>query len=179
MKIVTFCGKCSTLEITCKHIHHDYVLVDSSYHDEIPRVPHVIVDSGEPYPSENEVISRRIRISRLIMESNKMVDEREAILFLDSDVYIQDMRKVKESDTPYTLQIMAKIKPLNVIKPFNTSTNMYIPPRERSKLNEYLELYLKKRLSFPVDVWLNVKMRSRVVAIEGTCHLIDGKEYCV
>lgn len=178
MKIVTFCGKCSTLKRVSQFIHHDYFFVDRSFHDEFPSYLDnlVLVDTGVPYTTDaEEMIKKRLRIRRMYQFINDMIPQNEDLLILDSDVYVKDISKLPVKTVPYNLAIYAVLKPSTKIDIFYGSTNIFIPSTYREKLRQILNSYDS---NVPVDLYINWNLGSLYLYIKGVCHIINGVDYC-
>ncbi len=182
MKIVTFCGKCSTLPRVWEYIKHDLLLIDMTYYDKLPEkipIKYEVFQTQIPYDPSKEMTNRRKRIAILMRRLNEIVPQNENILFLDSDVYVKDPSKIPDYPIPYTLMIIAKIKPESYPSRYLLSTNIYVPHLFRQKLNQLLNEYLLNYTFEPVDIWLNQKLQTQKIHIGGTCHIIDNMELCV
>jgi hypothetical protein len=188
-RIVTFLGKAQYLKEAIEKNKLTDVFIDKSYtigevyYDK--RVNYYYVDTGIK-PSDNyevETINRRIRIAKMIREIITKIDDN--ILFLDSDVIINDIDGVlklfENADVPTTIAIIAKAKPTSFIVTFFLSTNFYLPLTWKPKLREVLDNYLNNSLytTNPVDIYIHTQLQSKTLTVNGVCHYIDGLKYCI
>jgi len=186
-RIVTFLGKAKYLREAIEKNKLTDVFIDKSYtigevyHDK--RVTYHYVDTGiKPSNSDEvEMINRRIRIAKMIKEIISKIDDN--ILFLDSDVVvndIQDVIKRLDVNIPTTIAIPARAKPSNGIVIFFQSTNFYLPLSWQSTLGKVLDNYLNNSLytNIPVDIFIHISMSSQTLHISGVCHYINGLKYC-
>jgi len=188
-RIVTFLGKAGYLKEVIEKNKLTDVFVDRSYiigelyYDN--RVNYHYVDTGiKPSNSdETETINRRIRIAKMLKEIISKIDDN--ILFLDSDVIINDidyvLKQFEDTDVPTVIAIPAKAKPTNFVILFFLSTNFYLPLTWKPKLEEVLNEYLNNSLYIdnPVDIYIHTQLQSRTLQISGVCHYIDNVKYCI
>ena len=186
--IVTFLGNAQYLREAIEKNRLTDIFIDKSYtigevyYD--TRVIYHYVDTGiKPSNSgEVEMVNRRIRIAKMIKEIISRINDN--ILFLDSDVVvnnIQDVIKLLENaNVPTTITIPAKAKPFNSVILFSLSTNFYLPLPWKPKLGEVLSNYLNNSLYInnPVDIYMHLQLQSRTLHISGICHYIDGQKHC-
>ena len=189
VRIVTFLGKAQYLKEAIEKNKLTDVFVDKSYiigelyHDN--RVNYHYVDTGiKPSNSdETETINRRVRIAKMIKEIISRINDN--ILFLDSDVIINDidyvLKQFENTDVPTVIAIPAKAKPTNFIILFFLSTNFYLPLAWKPKLEEVLNEYLNNSLYIdnPVDIYIHTQLQSRTLQISGVCHYIDNVRHCI
>jgi len=189
VRIVTFLGKAQYLKEVIEKNRLTDVFIDKSY--TIGEVYYVrgvnyhYVDTGIK-PSndyETEIINRRIRIAKMLKEIVSRIDDN--ILFLDSDVVINDMenllKKFEKIDVPTTIAIPAKAKPSSFIITFFLSTNFYLPSSWEPKLREVLNTYLNNSLYItnPVDIYIHTQLKSQTLYMNRVCHYIDGVKICI
>jgi len=188
-RIVTFLGKTEYLREAIEKNKLTDVFVDKSYtigevyYDR--RVNYHYVDTGIR-PSENEeveMVNRRIRIAKMIKEIISRINDN--ILFLDSDVIINDtqnlLKQLENESTPTVIAIPARAKPTNFIVIFFQSTNFYLPLLWKPKLREVLDEYLNNSLytTNPVDIFIHNQLQSQKLYVNGVCHYINGLKYCI
>ena len=187
--IVTFLGKAQYLKEAIEKNKLTDVFIDKSYtigevyYDK--RVNYHYVDTGiKPSSSEEaETINRRIRIAKMIKEIITKIDDN--ILFLDSDVIINDINGVlklfENTDVPTVIAIQAKTKPTSFIVTFFLSTNFYLPLPWKPKLREVLDNYLNNSLytTNQVDIYIHTQLQSRTLTVNGVCHYIDNVKFCI
>jgi len=188
-RIVTFLGKVQYLREAIEKNRLTDVFVDRSYtigevyHDN--RVNYHYVDTGIKPSNSNEVeiINRRIRIAKMIKEIISKINDN--ILFLDSDVIMDNIQDVitrlQNVDMPTTIAIPAKAKPTDFVITFFLSTNFYLPSSWKTKLENVLDNYLDNSLytDNPVDIFIHTRLRSQVFHIRGVCHYINGIKICI
>jgi hypothetical protein len=176
MVIVSFCGNCTYVGMNDSEI----VVVDKSYNYGLPssitkRI--VYYDTGIAYGG-NETVNRRLRIAKLMLFSLKVVGETD-VVFLDADVNIPGLKNLNLNRIPTSFCIPAvnKNSELREIIRFCYSTNLYIPLEYRHNLEHALSEYLSKGLavSYPIDIYINDKLNTQKLYIDGTVHYIDGK----
>jgi len=124
VRIVTFLGKAQYLKEAIEKNKLTDVFVDKSYtvgevyYDK--RVNYHYVDTGiKPSSSEEaEMINRRIRIAKMIKEIISRINDN--ILFLDSDVIVNDidyvLKQFENASVPTTIAIPARAKPSDSLK---------------------------------------------------------------
>jgi len=188
-RIVTFLGKAQYLKEAIEKNKLTDVFIDKSYtigevyYDK--RVNYHYVDTGiKPNSSDGvEMINRRIRIAKMLREVISKIDDN--ILFLDSDVIVNDMKNLlerfKNEGMLTTIPIPAKAKPSNFIVTFFLSTNFYMPLTWKPRLKDVLENYLNNQLykTNPVDIYIHTELRSKVMNVRGVCHYIDNLKLCI
>ena len=189
VRIVTFLGKTQYLKEAIEKNKLTDVFIDRSY-----TIGEVYYTKGVNFhymdtgikPSENyeiETINRRIRIAKMLREIISKIDEN--ILFLDSDVIIDDIENLlkifKNVDVPIVVAIPAKAKPISFIITFFLSTNFYLPLSWKPRLREVLENYLNNSLYiiYPVDIYIHTQLQSKTLYVKGVCHYIDELRYCI
>jgi hypothetical protein len=186
---VTFLGKACYLKEAIEKNRITDVFVDKSYiigevyYDK--RVNYYYVDTGiKPSNSEEaETINRRIRIAKMIREIVLRINDN--ILFLDSDVIINDidgvLKQFEKVNAPTVIAIPARAKPSDFIVTFFLSTNFYLPSSWKPKLEEVLNNYLNNSLYVdnPVDIFIHTQLQSRILYVNGVCHYINGLKYCI
>jgi len=187
-RIITFLGKAQYLREAIEKNRLTDIFIDKSYiigevyYDK--RISYHYVDTGiKPSNSgEVEMVNRRIRIAKMIKEIISKIDD--DILFLDSDVVvnnIQDViKRLENVNVPTTIAILAKAKPFNSVILFSLSTNFYLPSLWKSKLGEVINRYIGDSLYInnPVDIYIHLQLLSKTLHIGGVCHYIDGQKYC-
>ena len=187
--IVTFLGKTQYLREAIEKNKLTDVFVDKSYiigevyYDK--NVNYHYVDTGiKPSNSDEvEMINRRIRIVKMIKEIISRINDN--ILFLDSDVIVNDIQNVikrfENANVPTTIAIPAKAKPSDFIVTFFLSTNFYLPLSWKPKLGEVIDNYLNNSLytTNPVDIFIHIQLQSRTLYMNGVCHYINGLKYCI
>jgi len=188
-RIVTFLGKAKYLKEVIEKNKLTDVFIDRSYTiGEVyyeRGVNYHYTDTGIKYsPDEaTEIINRRIRIAKMLKEIVLRINDN--ILFLDSDVIINDIENVlkqfENTDAPTTIAIPAKAKPTNFIVTFFQSTNFYLPLQWRPKLREVLDNYLNSQLytTNPIDIYIHTQLQSKTLYISGVCHYIDDVKICI
>jgi len=188
-RIVTFLGKAQYLKEAIEKNRLTDIFIDISYtigevyYDN--RVNYHYVDTGIKLSDNEEVetINRRIRIAKMIKEIISKIDDN--ILFLDSDVIvnnIQDViKRLENVNVPTTIAIPARAKPTNFIVIFFQSTNFYLPLSWKPKLEEVVNNYLNNSLytNNPVDIFIHNQLQSLTMYISGVCHYINGAKYCI
>ena len=188
-RIVTFLGKAQYLKEAIEKNRITDVFVDKSYtigevyYDR--RVNYHYVDTGiKPSNSEEvEMINRRIRIAKMIKEITTRINDN--ILFLDSDVIIENMddviKRLENTSVPTVIAIPARAKPSNFVITFFQSTNFYLPLAWKPKLKEVIDNYINNSLYMtnPVDIFIHSQLQSKTVYISGVCHYINGLKYCI
>jgi len=186
---VTFLGKTQYLREAIEKNKLTDVFVDKSYiigevyYDK--NVNYHYVDTGiKPSNSDEvEMINRRIRIVKMIKEIISRINDN--ILFLDSDVIVNDIQNVikrfENANVPTTIAIPAKAKPSDFIVTFFLSTNFYLPLSWKPKLGEVIDNYLNNSLytTNPVDIFIHIQLQSRTLYMNGVCHYINGLKYCI
>jgi len=189
VRIVTFLGKAKYLREAIEKNRLTDVFVDKSYiigelyYDR--RVNYHYVDTGiKPSSSEEtEMINRRIRIAKMVKEIITKIND--DILFLDSDVIINDidyvLKQFENATVPTTIAIPARAKPTNFIIIFFQSTNFYLPLAWKPKLKEVLNNYLNNSLytTNPVDIFIHNQLQSKTIYVNGVCHYINELKYCI
>jgi len=188
-RIITFLGKAQFLKEAIEKNKLTDVFVDKSYimgelyYDR--RINYHYVDTGiRPSDSdEAETINRRIRIAKMIKEVVSRINDN--ILFLDSDVIINDidyvLKQFENVTVPMTIAIPARAKPTNFIVIFFQSTNFYLPLSWKQKLEEVINNYLSNSLytTNPVDIFIHNQLQSKTLYVSGVCHYINGVKYCI
>jgi len=188
-RIVTFLGKAQYLREAIEKNRLTDVFIDKSYiigevyYDK--RVIYHYVDTGiKPSNSDEvEMVNRRMRIAKMIKEIISKINDN--ILFLDSDVVVNDIQNVTKRlenvNVPTTIAIPARAKPSNGIVIFFLSTNFYLPSSWKSKLGEVLNSYLNNSLytNNPVDIFIHIQLQSQILHVNGVCHYINGVRYCI
>ena len=188
-RTVTFLGKAQYLREAIEKNRLTDVFIDRSYtigevyYDN--RVSYHYVDTGiKPGNSDEvEVINRRIRITKMIKEIISKINDN--ILFLDSDVIMNDIqdviKRVEDVNVPTTIAIPAIAKPSTFIVLFFLSTNFYLPVTWKPKLGEVLDNYLNNSLytNNPVDIFIHMQLQSRTLHISGVCHYINEVKICI
>ena len=189
VRIVTFLGKAQYLKEVIEKNRITDVFVDKSYtigevyYDR--RVNYHYVNTGiKPSSSEEvEMINRRIRIAKIIKEIITRIDDN--ILFLDSDVIIENMddiiKRIEDASVPTVIAIPARAKPSNFVVIFFQSTNFYLPPAWKPKLKEVIDNYINNSLytTNPVDIFIHNQLKSQILHVSGVCHYINGLKYCI
>jgi len=189
VRIVTFLGKAQYLKEAIEKNRLTDVFIDRSYtigevyHDS--RVNYHYVDTGiKPGNSDEvEMINRRIRIAKMIKEIISKINDN--ILFLDSDVIMNDIqdviKRLENVDIPTVIAIPAVAKPSSFIVVFFQSTNFYLPLTWKSKLGEVLDSYINNSLytNNPVDIFIHNQLQSKILHITGVCHYINGTKICI
>jgi len=189
VRIVTFLGKAQYLKEAIEKNKLTDVFVDKSYtvgevyYDK--RVNYHYVDTGiKPSSSEEaEMINRRIRIAKMIKEIISRINDN--ILFLDSDVIVNDidyvLKQFENASVPTTIAIPARAKPSDFVITFFLSTNFYLPLSWKPKLGEVLDNYLNNSLytTNPVDIYIHIQLQSKTLTVNGVCHYINGLKYCI
>ena len=175
---VTFAGKVDYLN----EVKADLVLLDRSFicrgnvcgELEPPRLPNaVLVDTGIKFDPKNEMLNRRKRIAKMLLHALDHV--KGDVLFVDSDVIIPDVPF--NYSTPRSICIPAKAKPSELIVIFCQSTNMFVPEPYLPSLRDILLSYTD--YTVPVDIYINRKLGSVPLWLNGVCHYINGKKYCL
>jgi len=188
-RIVTFLGKAQYLKEAIEKNKLTDVFVDRSYvigevyYDK--NVNYHYIDTGIKPSNDDriEMINRRIRIAKIIKEIITRINDN--ILFLDSDVIINDMqnllKQLENVNVTTAIAIPARAKPTNFIVIFFQSTNFYLPLAWKPKLEEVLNNYLNNSLytNNPVDIFIHNQLQSQTVYINGVCHYINGVRYCI
>jgi len=188
-RIVTFLGKAQYLREAIEKNRLTDVFIDRSYtigevyYDS--RTNYHYVDTGiKPGNSDEvEVTNRRIRIAKMIKEIISKIND--DILFLDSDVIMNDIqdviKRLENVNVPTTIAIPAVGKPSIFIVVFFQSTNFYLPLTWKPKVEEVLDNYLNNSLytNNPVDIFIHNQLQSRILHINGVCHYINGVKICI
>jgi len=188
-RIVTFLGKAQYIKEAIEKNKLTDVFIDKSYtigelyYDR--RVNYHYVDTGIKQSDNEEVetINRRIRIAKMIKEIVSRINDN--ILFLDSDVIINDidyvLKQFENATVPTTIAIPARAKPTNFIVTFFQSTNFYLPLVWKPKLEEVVNNYLNNSLytTNPVDIFIHNQLQSQTLYVNGVCHYINGVRYCI
>jgi len=187
-RIVTFLGKAQYLKEVIEKNRITDVFIDRSYtigevyYDK--NVNYHYVDTGiKPSNSDEvEMINRRIRIAKMLKEIISKINDN--ILFLDSDVVINDIqnliKRFENINMPSVIAIPARAKPTNFIVLFFQSTNFYLPFLWKPKLEDVLNNYLNNSLYMinPVDIFIHNQLQSQILHINGVCHYINGLKFC-
>jgi len=188
-RIVTFLGKAQYLREAIEKNRLTDVFIDKSYiigevyHDNRVNYHYVDTEIKPGNSNEVEVVNRRIRIAKMIKEIISKINDN--ILFLDSDVIINDIqdvtKRLENVDMPTTIAIPAVAKPSNFLVIFFQSTNFYLPLSWKPKLDEVIDDYLNNSLYItnPVDIFIHNRLQSRTLHISGICHYINGFKYCI
>jgi hypothetical protein len=188
-RIVTFLGKAQYLREAIEKSKLTDVFVDKSYiigevyYDK--NVNYHYIDTGiKPSNSDEvEMINRRIRIAKMIKEIISRINDN--ILFLDSDVIVNDiqnlLKQFENVNVPTTIIIPARAKPTNFVVIFFLSTNFYLPLSWKPKLEEVLNNYLNNSLYInnPVDIFIHTQLKSQTIYVNGVCHYINGVKFCI
>ncbi len=183
-RVVTFLGKAKYLKEVIETNKLTDVFVDRSYIEgELYYAPNGVqyhfINTGVKYDPPNEMYNRRVRIATMIREIVKTIDDN--IIFVDSDVLANNVRKLDGLNRPAVFPIPAKNKPFQNIFIFYWSTNFYLPQNCRPLLKSALDEYLEKNLYRfePVDLYIHRKLWSTTFWLPGVCHYIDDKKYCI
>jgi hypothetical protein len=183
-RVVTFLGKAKYLKEVIETNKLTDVFVDRSYIEgELYYAPNGVqyhfINTGVKYDPPNEMYNRRVRIATMIREIVKTIDDN--IIFVDSDVLANNVRKLDGLNRPAVFPIPAKNKPFQNIFIFYWSTNFYLPQNCRPLLKSALDEYLEKNLYRfePVDLYIHRKIWSVTFWLPGVCHYIDDKKYCI
>jgi len=129
------------------------------------------------------MINRRVRIARMLKVILTQINE--DILFIDSDVIINNIQSVIEQlihiGKPTAICIPAKAKPASFIFDFCKSTNFYLPLDYKQQLENALNAYMEYSLyvNHPVDLYIHQSLQSGMLRVKGVCHYIDGVKYCL
>jgi hypothetical protein len=152
----------------------------------------VVTDTNIPYDasigdikvsSPNEMINRRIRISKMLKVILSEIDD--DILFVDSDVLLNADVFTKISSTydeVVSICIPALAKPsTSYVFTFCYSTNFYLPSKLHDTLSNALKQYIEHKIyeMYPVDLYIHRILNTKnVILVQGVCHYIRSKLYC-